>query len=295
MPTSHPLIRLINVYGNARNLDRTGWYFRVWGETSKTRAAFFTHLDDLLQKAYQADFERFNDLTHAKRLPPLLVYPHKLTMRPEPLLYLGRLDHPERSGGEVILAWLAGLEELLADGGQNQVVLHKALDALVRNDLHSPGHSSFTCPALDAKYKLAVNRAHREAVREIWARYLPYFLNDSPARSGLLRPDLWQEVLLEYPLVDLLLMFEFFKKEPFMARQNIFYLGWALQQYTLEAIEAGMERLVVRGIISQLNYVGLHRGVGHKYSFDNYKSPYEVEFVLGSDGREFYYPPLPSF
>jgi hypothetical protein len=70
------------------------------------------------------------------------------------LLYLGRLDHPERSGGEVILAWLAGLEELLADGGKNQVVLHKALDALVRNDLQSPGHSSFACRALPCHPKV---------------------------------------------------------------------------------------------------------------------------------------------
>ena len=295
MSTSRPLIRLVNVYGNARNLDRTGWYFRVLGERAKTRPALFAHLGEILQNAYQHDFTRFTDLTHAKRLPPLLAYPHKLTMRPEPLIYLGKLDHPEQSSAEVILAWLEGLEELLADGGQNQVDLHKALDALVRVELQDAGHSSFLCPALDVKNNLATNQAHQEAVRAIWARYLVYFLHDSPARSGLTRPDLWQEVLLEYPLLDLLLMFEFFKKEPFMNRRNIFYLGWPLQQYVLESITEGMERLVARGIIGRLDYVGPHRHIHHAYAFTNYNSPYEVEFVLGANGREFYQPPLPSF
>jgi hypothetical protein len=295
MSTSRPLIRLVNVYGNTRNLDRTGWYFRVLGERSKTRAAFFAHLGEILQKAYQADFDRFLALTQAKRLPPLFPYPNKLTLRPEPLIYMGRLDHPERTPAEVMLAWLAGLEELLSDENKNQVDLHKALDGLVRYELHNPDHSSFICHELDVKNNLAANQAHQQTVRNIWARYLPYFLNDSPVRSGLTRPDLWQEALLEYPLVDLLLIFEFLKKEPFMTPPNIFYLSWPLQQYTLESIEEGMARLVARGIIERLIYVGPNRHVHHKYFFINYDSPYEVEFVWGSEGQEFYHPPLPSF
>jgi hypothetical protein len=159
-----------------------------------------------------------------------------------------------------------------------QVQMLKVLDALIIHDLHLSSHASGFCTHFYNYGKRGLEE-HVAAVREIWRRYLGHLLAEEVAHGGLLAPDLFEEILLEYPILDLEIVTRLFATHYASGRSYGRYLAFH-NEYTVRQREAALTRLVEQGIL------------GHAHFVEN--SSAMLNFEIGEVGQLIYPHHLPA-
>jgi hypothetical protein len=159
-----------------------------------------------------------------------------------------------------------------------QVQMLKVLDALIIHDLHLSSHESGFCTYFYNYGKRGLEE-HVTAVREIWRRYLGHLLAEEVAHGGLLVPDLFEEILLEYPILDLEIITRLFATHYVQGKTYSRYLT-IHSEYNLQQREAALGRLVEQGIL------------GHAYFTEN--SSALLNFEVGQVGQLIYPHHLPA-
>ena len=170
-----------------------------------------------------------------------------------------------------------------------KVQLLHSLDFIAAHELRVPSYRGdfYLWPAPSAAHDLITLEKRLENTRRVWRTYLGHFLFDSALRAGLSEPAFFEELLLEYPTLDLALVLNIFDHHHWFTRTR--YLEAELYQhlglYSAGAKEAALTHLCQAGILGETNYTESPDGSngGH------------LEFTLGPRARELCSHPLPIF
>jgi hypothetical protein len=170
-----------------------------------------------------------------------------------------------------------------------KVQLLHSLDFIVAHELRVPSYHGdfYLWPAPYTAADLTTLETRLENTRRVWSTYLGHFLFDSALRAGLLEPAFFEEILLDYPTLDLALVLNIFDQHHWFTRARP--LEVALYQhlglYSAGAKGAALRHLCQAGILSEANYL----------ESPDRLSGGRLEFTLGPRARELCLHPLPIF
>jgi hypothetical protein len=256
--SNQPLtLRLNTVYkstdGIARGVGNLTWYFSMLGGVTARRQALARALVAKVNELYQVE-ARALQAGSIRRQPEIARFNRfGFSIRPQAILSARRQSLNAPSETEILFAWIGELEQFLAAQGYRADLL-RALDHFSRLAAPSAEHSGWACGLLMVTESRSLGEAHIEIVRNTWARYLDWFLLDSPERSGLVQPDLMAEVMLEYPDLDYLLVQRICERRPVSKAAQIFWLPSYARLYEPVEINASLNRLVAAGILASGTY-----------------------------------------
>jgi hypothetical protein len=169
---------------------------------------------------------------------------------------------------------------VLAHQPNTKVQLLHSLDFIAAHELRVPSYGGdfYLWPAPYTAGDLATLETRLENTRRVWRTYLGHFLFDSALRSGLSEPAFFEEILLDYPTLDLALILNIFDQHHWFTRVRTLEVEiyQHLQFYSAGAKGAALTHLCQAGILGEANYSASPDGMtgGH------------LKFTLGPRARE---------
>jgi hypothetical protein len=190
--------------------------------------------------------------------------------------------------------FVVALEEILdqvvlASQSSAKVQLLHSLDFIAAHELRVPSSNGnfYLWPSPYTATDLSILESRLEDTRRIWRTYLGHFLFESAVRSGLTEPAFFEELLLEYPTLDLALVLNIFDHHHWFTRTRYqeVELYRQFNLYSAGAIGAALTHLGQAGILGEVNYSAPADG----------SSGGHLTFTLGPRARELCLHPLPIF